>query len=61
MTGIEICKKCRGEGLVTCPACGGKGKLQNDEENECPMCKGKGKVICSLCAGHKITDMPVIA
>ena len=67
---LEICKDCNGTGAkpgttpVTCPTCGGMGKVQQTTQTAfgnftqvttCPACKGSGKKIetpCETCKGH---------
>lgn len=42
-------------GLMTCPRCGGDGKMSSGET--CYYCQGKGKVTCPACNGTgKIED-----
>ena len=67
---LEICKDCNCTGAkpgttpVTCPTCGGMGKVQQTTQTAfgnftqvttCPACKGSGKKIetpCETCKGH---------
>lgn len=56
--GIE-CEHCHGTGYVTCPDCGGTGKLDNSITGvirsifggKCQRCDGKGKIFCNHCHG----------
>lgn len=45
----ENCRVCRGEGHISCPTCGGKGKIT--QETVCPRCEGRGRVVCPACDG----------
>ncbi len=59
---LAKCDKCKGSGQITCPKCGGDGKL----DVTCQRCEGKGTyekgggtVMCRECLGKgKHTDVP---
>lgn len=61
---LETCSTCKGTGAkpgsepVTCPACGGRGQVQQTQRTilgsisqiiTCPKCHGKGKIISEPC------------
>ena len=54
---LQVCEVCVGKGAVTCPRCGGKGRLK--EKNVCPTCEGKGTVECQTCTGTGKTTCPL--
>jgi DnaJ-class molecular chaperone len=56
----ERCSRCSGGGEITCPGCGGDGKLVsvNEEKGErssrivnCSGCNGSGVRTCGSCGG----------
>ena len=57
--GTGKCQECNGTGealfLEECPACGGSGIINEDEDDEaeCPDCDGFGEIdeICDVCFG----------
>lgn len=65
---LDVCESCTGSGAkpgskpVTCPTCGGQGKVQQTGlggmfrmVTACPTCHGRGKVVkefCSSCKGR---------
>lgn len=65
-TRLDICDACTGSGAkpgakpVTCPTCGGQGKIQQTGlggmfrmVTACPACAGRGKIIRDFCADCK--------
>lgn len=55
----EVCRECRGRGMVDCPVCCGLGKIkQNHQESwitheTCHLCHGHRYVPCYHCHGTK--------
>lgn len=53
------CNACRGKGRVSCPVCGGIGKIKRVkqetwlEHEPCHICDGRGLVSCYQCHGTK--------
>lgn len=49
------CKRCQGDGYVTCSSCQGRGdkfdNLYPSKRSKCGRCFGSGKVECSRCHG----------
>lgn len=54
------CSKCSGSGQITCPGCGGIGKLVQINEGKkegsskivsCAGCNGRGIRTCGVCGG----------
>jgi hypothetical protein len=48
----QICVYCDGEGELSCPRCGGLGKLKKS----CPSCGGSGALACPICEGGGSKD-----
>ncbi|MBV6634111.1 MAG: hypothetical protein KI792_13875 [Alphaproteobacteria bacterium] len=49
---VEICNRCHGQGMITCPTCVGQGWLP------CKTCNSTGKVFCEHCNGTGSVDTP---
>jgi hypothetical protein len=45
------CRSCEGNEEVTCPACGGEGKMVccDSKVGDCAECDGSGMVVCPEC------------
>ena len=52
--GTCTCSCCRGYGFLVDAACGGTGRVLNDNGVWviCPSCNGSGKLICGCCNGR---------
>jgi hypothetical protein len=49
--GTILCGHCQGTGVVTCPECGGFGKVDSGEKETCPQCGGTGRYQKRMTAG----------
>ena len=63
MTDVDsanLCQRCEGKGIITCPKCKGKGKIKKlyynltavgDDEivEPCMLCQGEGLIECPDC------------
>jgi len=47
---MRDCRNCNGSGLVTCPRCGGDGKISGDTCYHCQAENG-ARVKCNACDG----------
>jgi len=52
------CCQCLGTGKVTCPVCGGSGKMPDSSliDAECLKCRESGRVTCPECRGRGISS-----
>ena len=58
---MPICARCNGKGILACPACEGRGTVDEAQlelipeaarsSHRCPACRGKGMVACPDCEG----------
>ena len=47
-----VCTSCRGEKIVTCTRCSGKGTVSHfGHKVKCSQCRGKGYIKCAACDG----------
>jgi DnaJ-class molecular chaperone len=65
---MSICARCNGKGSITCPACDGRGVVQDDQLESsiiaespphpppCPECRGRGMVVCPDCEASGEVD-----
>ena len=54
----RTCARCKGEGTIPCPDCGGKGHKGVDRK-PCDACNGEGKFECPKCNGAGSFTCPV--
>ena len=63
---MPICARCNGKGTLVCPACAGRGIVDEPQlelireaargSRPCPACKGKAMVACPDCEGSGEVD-----
>ncbi len=54
----HTCARCKGDGTLPCPACGGKG-YKGAERRPCDACNGQGKFECPKCHGLGSFTCPI--